>query len=91
MTKRKSKIFAEKPPSDVTAARPGRTTKLDGLITMLAQPGGASIDALMAATGWQAHSVRGALSGSLRRKGHVIDSRKVDGRRVYRITSQAQS
>ena len=40
MTKRKSKIFAEKPPSDVTAARPGRTTKLDGLITMLAQPGG---------------------------------------------------
>ena len=95
MTKLKSKIVAEKPPetppSIETAPLPGRTTKLDGLIKLLAQPEGASIEALMAVTGWQAHSVRGALAGSLRRKGHVIDSRKIDGHRIYRITSQALS
>ena len=40
---------------------------------------------LVAATGWQAHSVRGALAGSLKRKGHAIISEKVDGERRYRI------
>jgi hypothetical protein len=38
----------------------------------------------MAATGWQAHSVRGALAGSLKKKGILVESAKTDGRRVYR-------
>jgi hypothetical protein len=58
---------------------------------LLSRQDGAAIDELMATTGWQAHSVRGALAGSLRQKGHVIDSQKVDGRRVYRIIPQAQA
>ena len=42
------------------------------------------------ATGWQSHSVRGAMSGTLRKKlGLTITSEAVDGRgRVYRITDQ---
>ena len=36
-------------------------------------------------TGWQTHSVRGALAGSLKRKGHVVTSDKVDGVRRYRV------
>ena len=39
----------------------------------------------MAATGWQAHSVRGALAGSLNRKGHAMVSEKLAGERRYRM------
>ncbi len=41
---------------------------------------------MMALTGWQAHTVRGALSGSLRKRlGLDVQAEVVDGLRVYRI------
>ena len=52
---------------------------------MLSRPEGASLAELALATGWQAHSVRGALAGNLKRKGCTIRSEKVDGERRYRI------
>ena len=58
--------------------------KLDQLAGLLARPDGASIADMMAATGWQAHSVRGALAGSLKRRGLAITSEKVDSIRRYR-------
>lgn len=60
-------------------------SKLDQVITMLGRPEGASLAELVALTGWQAHSVRGALAGSLKRKGHDVRSEKVEGERRYRI------
>lgn len=60
-------------------------TKLDRMITLLRQKKGASLEELCKATGWQAHSVRGAIAGSLKKKGHVITSEKIDGVRRYRI------
>ena len=62
-----------------------RTSKLDLIVTHLTQPGGASLAELVTATDWQPHSVRGALAGSLKKKGHAIVSEKVDGERRYRI------
>ena len=59
--------------------------KLDLLVVRLRRPGGASIDDLAKITGWQAHSVRGAMAGALRKKGHAVTSDKVDGVRRYRI------
>jgi hypothetical protein len=55
----------------------------------LKRPGGASLQQLQKATGWQAHSVRGFLSGTLKRKmGLRVDSAKLpDGRRTYRVKS----
>ena len=46
------------------------------------------MDAIIAATGWQGHTVRGVMSGALRKKlGLVVTSEKDDGReRVYRIS-----
>lgn len=64
-------------------------SKLDQLVTLLSQPGGVDLATMMIATGWQAHSVRGALAGSLRKKGHHITSEKVDGLRTWRIEEQA--
>lgn len=63
------------------------SSKLDLLVAMLSRPMGASLTDLIAATGWQAHSVRGAIAGGLKKKGHTILSEKIDGRRQYRITS----
>ncbi len=60
-------------------------TKLEQIVAMLSRPEGASLAELVAATGWQAHSVRGALAGSLKRKGFTILSEKLDGARHYRI------
>lgn len=60
-------------------------SKLDLIVARLTRPGGVSLAELVAATGWQAHSVRGALAGSLKKKGHAIVSEKVDGERRYRI------
>ena len=57
------------------------------LIEMLRRPDGASLDEIVAATGWQAHTVRGAIAGALKKKlGLTVTSEKVENRgRVYRI------
>jgi hypothetical protein len=67
------------------AVRPG--TKQALLIDLLKRKKGATIEAIVAATGWQAHSVRGAISGTLKKKlGLAVISERVgDGSRVYRI------
>ena len=69
-------------------ARTPRTgTKQAKLIEMLRAEGGATIDEIVAALDWQAHTARGAMSGALKKKlGLTITSEKVDGRgRCYRI------
>lgn len=56
------------------------------LLSLLQRSGGASMDELTAATGWQRHSVRGVLSGVLRKKlGLAVSSTLVDSVRIYRI------
>ena len=73
----------EKPP----AAEPLKLAgKLGSLLAALQAPDGATLESLMAATGWQAHSVRGALSGALKTKrGIAVVSEKIDGVRRYRV------
>jgi len=64
-------------------------TKQALLIDLLKRKSGASIDEIVAATGWQAHSVRGAISGTLKKKlGFAVLSERTDGRgRIYRIAA----
>ena len=53
---------------------------------MLRSPNGATIAAMMKATGWQQHSVRGFLAGVVRKKLKLkLNSKKIDGTRVYSI------
>jgi Protein of unknown function (DUF3489) len=62
------------------------TTKSETVLALLRQPGGATLKALMAATGWQAHSVRGFISGQLTKKLRLkVRSGKRDGERVYSV------
>jgi hypothetical protein len=76
---------------EVAAEAPAKPKgKLGTLVGLLERPQGATIEAMTGATGWQAHSVRGAMSGSLKKAmGLAITSEKVDGARVYRITAGA--
>jgi hypothetical protein len=69
--------------------KPRTDTKQAGLIGMLRRDGGVTIEEAVKAFGWQAHTVRGALYGALKKKlGLDITSEKVEGRgRVYRIGS----
>jgi hypothetical protein len=85
--KRDGKARGVVPPRRSKAAQPaGRQTKLADLIAMLREKRGASIDQLVKATGWQKHSVRGAISGALKKKlGLKVVSEKTDAGRTYRI------
>lgn len=83
---------ADKPETDMTtksttkpATNAKPTSKLDTLEKLLKRRNGASIAEMTRATGWQQHSVRGALAGALKKRGHTIASEKVDGTRRYRI------
>ncbi len=70
-----------------TVPTPRAGTKQANLIAMLRAPDGATMDAIIAATGWQAHTARGAMSGALSKKlGLVVTSKKQgNGARVYGI------
>lgn len=63
--------------------------KIDLIVDLMGDPQGATIEAMMAATGWQAHSVRGAIAGTVKKgRGLEVTSAKVEGVRVYRIGTQ---
>jgi hypothetical protein len=78
-------------PAEPDTAPKARTqregTKQAKLIAMLRAPDGATIEEITAATGWQSHTVRGAMAGALKKKlGLEVTSEKVEGRgRVYRL------
>ena len=69
-------------------AKPG--SKKAKILALLKRPGGASLQQLQKAIGWQAHSVRGFLSGSLKKTmGLQVDSvRQSDGTRSYVLTEK---
>lgn len=63
--------------------------KLGIVVTLMRRPEGATIAQMREATGWQPHSVRGALAGSLKRKHKLtIVGEAGEGGRVYRIAAE---
>src|SRR6202171_1230628 len=81
--KRKSRARST-PASSKSAARPD--TKHARIIAMLRAPAGATIAAIITATEWQQHSVRGFLAGVVRKKlGLNLVSAPTAKGRVYRI------
>jgi Protein of unknown function (DUF3489) len=82
-SKPKSRVRSA-PTSLKTTAKPD--TKHTRIVAMLRSPGGATIAAIMTATEWQQHSVRGFLAGVVRKKlGLNLISEVTDRGRVYRI------
>jgi hypothetical protein len=81
------KAPARKPAPTRKPARQARTgTKQETVMEMLKTKAGATIPAIMKVTGWQAHSVRGFLSGHVKKKlGLTVAREKTDGDSIYRI------
>ena len=62
------------------------TPKSARILAMLQRAGGTTLDELMKETGWQQHSQRGYLSGTIgKRLRHLVSSEKINGERRYRI------
>ena len=67
-----------------TTKAPKRQTKAERIIALLKRPQGAAIAELQKVTGWQKHSVHGALS-RLRTRGFAIRLEAKEGRKAYRL------
>jgi hypothetical protein len=84
-----SDVLESAPETSATEApiqEPRPKGKLGLLVDLLVRPEGASVADMIAATGWQAHSIRGALSGSLKKQlGLRVESEKTGALRMYRI------
>lgn len=76
-----------------STAKPPRTTKAATVLALIRNKQGASIDEMTKATGWQAHSVRGFLSGTVKKRMELPLDSEVDksGIRRYRIAGGADA
>ncbi len=70
----------------------GRLTKLVRISELLKRPEGATLDEIIAVTGWQKHTARAAISHALKKKHgyHIVSDKPKDGKRIYKITEPEQ-
>ena len=77
-TVRRASLSVSVAPAPETPTKP--SSKIDLLVALLRSPGGTTVEVMMAATGWQAHSVWGAISRSIKKdRGMEVRSESLEG------------
>lgn len=85
-TKAKKTAATSKKATTAPSDQDKPVSKQDTILVLLQRPEGAGLDILVKETGWQKHSVRGFLAGTVRKKLKLpLLSEKIDGVRNYRI------
>jgi hypothetical protein len=79
-------IVASRPKATVSVAPQKAPSKQQQLAALVVRDEGATLDQMIAVTGWLPHTTRAALTG-LKKKGFVISSDKVEGVRTYRAVA----
>jgi hypothetical protein len=90
-SRRSAKGIATEPaPASIAAPRNG--TKIDHVIKMLSRPEGATLEAIIKATGWLPHTTYAALTG-LRKRGYALERSRNDeaGLSIYRLAPPSQT
>ena len=89
-SKAKAKLTRKATGAKKAAAPARRGSKTAKILDLLKRPGGVTLKELMRATGWQPHSVRGFLSGTIgKKRGIPVESFKSsDTERAYRVSSK---
>jgi uncharacterized protein DUF3489 len=84
-----NKATRTKKASKAAKSGPREGSKTDAILALMKQPSGTTLKAIMEATNWQAHSVRGFISGTLNKKmGLTVASTKSEsGERTYSISA----
>jgi len=82
-TPKRQRRMAREPKAATTQPATKAPSRLDQLENLLVRDGGASIAEMVEATGWQQHSIRGAMAGALKKRGLAVTSEKTDGVRRY--------
>lgn len=85
----KLEASSARPEQEAPAALAKRPTKAETVLTLLKRSEGATLDELVAATGWLPHTTRAAMTG-LKKKGHQITRTKVDGVSRYTTVEPAR-
>lgn len=73
-------------PATAPAVGPKPPSKQQQLAALVVRDEGATLEQMIAATGWLPHTTRAALTG-LKKKGYAISNDKVDGVRTYRAVA----
>jgi len=86
MTKAKN---AKSAPARAKKIATNRQSKAEKVVALLRRDGGATLEEMMKATGWQKHSVRGFIAGALKRRhGLAAFSEKTETGRIYRVPAE---
>jgi hypothetical protein len=80
------------PKPGLSGTPPASSSKQSAVLKMLGDPKGTTVAAIMKATAWQQHSVRGFLAGVVKKKLNLnLVSEMVDGKRIYRIAKSGST
>ena len=76
-------------PAKSEAGAPREGSKTAQVVTMLQRKNGATLSEIMERMGWQRHTVRGFMAGTMRKAGYEVESFKPEGgERTYRINTK---